>query len=112
MNFELTDEQRMWRQSVHDFSANEVRPMAAELDEKAEFNAKAVSKMAPMGLLGLNIPEEFGGAGVDTVSSAIAIEELGWSCGGTALSIAAHNSLCCAPIAMFGSQGQKQRWLP
>jgi alkylation response protein AidB-like acyl-CoA dehydrogenase len=68
--------------------------------------------MGPLGLLGLNIPEEFGGAGVDTISAAIAIEELGWACGGTALSIAAHNSLCCAPIAMFGSKAQKQRWLP
>ncbi|MGD8759140.1 MAG: acyl-CoA dehydrogenase family protein [Anaerolineales bacterium] len=112
MNFELTDEQRMWRQSVHDFCANEVRPAAAEMDTNSEFNAKAVAKMGPLGLLGLNIPEEFGGAGVDTISAAIAIEELGWACGGTALSIAAHNSLCCAPIAMFGNQEQKQRWLP
>ncbi len=112
MDFELTEEQRMWRHAVHDFCAQEVKPRAAELDARAEFNAEAVSKMGPLGLLGLNIPEEYGGAGVDAISAAIAIEELGWACGGTALSIAAHNGLGCAPIAQFGSEAQKQRWLP
>jgi alkylation response protein AidB-like acyl-CoA dehydrogenase len=89
-----------------------VRPSAAELDVRAEFNEKAVRKMAPLGLLGLMIPEEYGGAGVDAVSAAIAIEELGWADGGTALSIAAHNGLGCAPIALFGTEAQKRRWLP
>ncbi len=112
MDFELTEEQRMWRQAVHDFCAKEVKPRAAELDAAAEFNAVAVSKMGPLGLLGLNIPETHGGAGVDSISATIAIEELGWACGGTALSIAAHNGLGCAPIALFGSDEQKRRWLP
>lgn len=112
MDFELTDEQRMWRQVVHEFCLQEVKPQAAELDARAEFNAEAVGKMAPLGLLGLNIPEEYGGAGVDAISAAIAIEELGWACGGTALSIAAHNGLGCEPIASFGSEAQRRRWLP
>jgi alkylation response protein AidB-like acyl-CoA dehydrogenase len=112
MDFELNDEQRMWRLAVHDFCAQEVRPLAAELDAKAEFNEKAVKKMGPLGLLGLVIPEEYGGAGVDAISGAIAIEELGWADGGTALSIAAHNGLGCAPIVLFGSEEQKRRWLP
>ena len=112
MDFELTDEQRMWRQAVHDFCTQEVQPRAAELDARGEFNAAAVAKMGPLGLLGLNIPEEYGGAGVDAISAAIAIEELGWACGGTALSVAAHNGLGCAPIARFGSEAQKRRWLP
>jgi alkylation response protein AidB-like acyl-CoA dehydrogenase len=68
--------------------------------------------MAPLGLLGLNIPEDLGGAGVDTVGAALAIEELGWACGGTALSAAAHNGLGCSPIALFGTDEQKKRWLP
>jgi alkylation response protein AidB-like acyl-CoA dehydrogenase len=68
--------------------------------------------MGPLGLLGLNIPEEFGGAGVDAISAAIAIEELGWGCGSTALAIAAHNGLGCAPIAMYGSDELKNRFLP
>ena len=112
MNFELSDEQRMWRQAVHEFCAAEVKPHAAEMDARSEFNASAVEKMAPLGLLGLNVPEELGGAGVDPVSAAIAIEELGWACGGTALSVAAHNGLACSPIALFGSESQKRRWLP
>lgn len=112
MNFDLTEEQRMWRDAVHDFVAREVKPKAHEVDEKAEFNWHAVRKMAPLGLLGLNIPEEFGGAGVDAVSAAIAIIELGWGCGSTALAIAAHNGLGTAPIALFGTPEQKQTWLP
>ncbi len=112
MDFELTQEKRLWRETVHEFCAREVRPSAAEMDARSEFNAAAVRKMAPLGLLALNIPEEYGGSGVDAVSAAIAIEELGWACGGTALSIAAHNGLGCAPIALFGTAEQKQRWLP
>lgn len=112
MDFELTEEQRMWRQTVHDFCERELRPHAAEMDEKAEFNSGAVAKMGRLGLLGLNVAEEHGGTGLDAISGAIAIEELGWACGGTALSIAAHNSLGCAPISLFGSEEQKQQWLP
>ncbi len=92
MDFDLTDEQRMWREAVHDFVEREVKPKAHEVDEKARFNWEAVRKMGPLGLLGLNVPEEYGGAGVDAVSAAIAIEELGWGCGSTALAIGAHRS--------------------
>ncbi len=112
MEFELTEEQKLWRQTVHQFCAAEVRPHAAEMDAQATFNRQAVAKMGPLGLLGLEIPEQYGGAGVDAVSGAIALEELGWACGGTALSIAAHNSLGCAPIARYGSEEQMRRWLP
>lgn len=111
MNFDLTDEQRMWRDAVHDFVSREVKPKAHEVDENAEFNWPAVRKMGPLGLLGLNVPEEYGGAGVDAVGAAIAIEELGWGCGSTALALAAHNGLGCAPIALFGDEEQKQRFL-
>jgi alkylation response protein AidB-like acyl-CoA dehydrogenase len=112
MDFDLNDEQRMWREAVHDFVAHEVKPWAHEVDEEARFNEGAVRKMAPLGLLGLNIPEAYGGAGVDPVSAAIAIEELGWGCGSTALAVAAHNGLACAPIALFGSEEQKRTILP
>jgi alkylation response protein AidB-like acyl-CoA dehydrogenase len=112
MNFDLTDEQRMWRTTVHDFVAREVKPKAHEVDENSEFNWPAVRKMGPLGMLGLNIPEEYGGAGVDAVSAAIAIEELGWGCGSTALAIAAHNGLGTSPIVLFGTQEQKQQYLP
>ena len=112
MNFDLSEEQRMWRDVVHDFVSREVKPKARQVDEEGQFNWEAAHKMGPLGLLGLNVPEEYGGAGVDAVSAAIAIEELGWGCGSTALAIAAHNGLGCAPVALFGSQAQKERFLP
>jgi alkylation response protein AidB-like acyl-CoA dehydrogenase len=112
MNFELSSEQRMWQEAVHDFVAREVQPLAHEVDEQERFNTRAVRKMGPLGLLGLAAPEEYGGAGVDAVSAAIAIEELGWGCGSTALAIAAHNGLGCAPIANFGTPAQKAAILP
>ena len=112
MNFDLNEEQRMWQSAVHDFVAREVKPKAHEVDEQACFNWDAVHKMGPLGLLGLNVAEEYGGAGVDAVSAAIAIEELGWGCGSTALSIAAHNGLGCAPINLYGSPELKQHFLP
>lgn len=112
MDFTETDEQRLWRQTVHDFCAQELKPQAAEMDSKAQFNAEAVRKMGPLGLLGMNIPEDYGGAGIGAVSGTMALEELGWACGGTALSVAAHNGLCCAAIAAFGDESQRQRWLP
>jgi alkylation response protein AidB-like acyl-CoA dehydrogenase len=112
MNFDLTEEQRMWQEAVHDFVRREVKPKAHEIDEEARFNWEATRKMGPLGLLGLNIDEEYGGAGVDPLSAAIAIEELGWGCGSTALAISAHNGLGCAPITLFGTVEQKQRFLP
>jgi alkylation response protein AidB-like acyl-CoA dehydrogenase len=112
MDFQLNDEQRMWQQAVHDFCATEVKSQAAEKDKTASVNLNAIKKMGPLGLLGMNIPEEYGGSNVDSVSAAIAIMELGWACGGTALSIAAHNSLACHPIEKYGSDVQKQEWLP
>ena len=112
MDFNLNEEQRMWQKAVHDFVSNEVKPQAAELAEANELNWQALRKMGPFGLLGLNIPEVYGGAGVDSISAAIAIEELGWADGGTALVVAAHNGLGCAPVAMFGNEAQKQKYLP
>ena len=112
MDFDLNEEQRMWKKAVHDFVAAEVQPKAREVDETGEFNWAAVRKMGPMGLLGLSVPEEFGGAGVDAISAAIAIEEIGWACGSTALAMAAHNGLGTAPIVKYGSDELKKKWLP
>ncbi len=112
MDFGLNEEQRLWQKIVHDFVAAEVQPWARDADEMGEFNWPAVHKMKQMGLLGLNIPEEYGGAGVDAISAAIAIEELGWACGSTALAIAAHNGLGTTPIILYGSEDLKRKWLP
>jgi alkylation response protein AidB-like acyl-CoA dehydrogenase len=112
MNFDLTEEQRMWQEVVHDFVSREVKTRANHVDEAEEFNKEAARKMGNIGLLGLNIEQEYGGAGVDAISAAIAIEELGWGCGSTALALAAHNGLGCAPITIFGNEDQKERFLP
>jgi alkylation response protein AidB-like acyl-CoA dehydrogenase len=112
MYFELTEEQRELRHVVHDFVAQELRPMARHTDETGEFNWTAVRKMGPLGLLGTEIPEEYGGAALDAISAAIVVEELGWGCGSTALAIAAHNALALSPINRYGTEEQKLRWLP
>ena len=111
MDFYLNEEQRMWQAAVHDFVDKEVKSKAKEVDETGEFNWAAVKKMSQLGLLALNIPEEYGGPGVDAVSAAIAIEELGWGCGSTALAVAAHNGLGTTPLALWGSETLKQRYL-
>ncbi len=111
MDFDLSAEQQMWREAVRDFCDREVKPRARHVDETGEFNWEAARKMAPLGLLGLNAPEEYGGAGVDAVSAAIAIEELGRACGSTGLAIAAHNGLASAPIAKWGTPAQKEQFL-
>jgi alkylation response protein AidB-like acyl-CoA dehydrogenase len=92
--------------------AKELKPMARETDATGEFNWTAVKKMGPIGLLGLEVPEAYGGAQVDAISAAIAIEELGWGCGSTALAISAHNGLALGPIVKYGSEAQKEKWLP
>ncbi len=112
MDFQLSEEQLMFRDMVREFAEKELKPRARHTDEAAEFNADAVKKMGPLGLLGLSVPEEYGGAGVDAVSAALAIEQIGWGCGSTGLAIEAHNELGCAPIVMFGTEEQKRRWLP
>lgn len=111
MDFKLSEEQRMWQESIHAFVAKEVKPKARFVDETASFNWDAVHKMGPLGLLGLFVPEAYGGSEMDAISSAIAMEELGWACGSTALSIAAHNGLGCAALALFGSHELKVRYL-
>lgn len=112
MNFQLNEEQQMWRDAVHKFVEKEVKPHAAELSEKGELNWTALQKMGEIGILGITIDEEFGGSGVDAISAAIAIEELGWADGGTALTVAAHTGLGCAPVNNFGNPEQKEMYLP
>jgi len=111
VDFQLTEEQQMFREAVRAFAEKELKPRARYVDEHAEFNWEAVRKMGPLGLLGLTTPEEYGGPGVDAVSATIAIEEIGRGCGSTGLAVAAHNGLCCAPLARFGTHEQKEGWL-
>lgn len=112
MNFDLNEEQTAWKKSVHDFVAKVVKPKAREVDETESFNWDAVRKGGPLGLLGMSISEVYGGSNVDSISSAIAMEELGWGCGSTALAFTAHNGLGTAPLSLYGTEEIKSKWLP
>ncbi len=108
----LTDEQKMIREMVRDFAENEVKPVAAEIDENERFPEENIKKMAELGLMGITYPEEYGGSGMDTVSYAIAVEELSRVCASTGITLAAHISLGVAPIYLFGTEEQKQKYMP
>lgn len=112
MDFALNEEQRLYQRAVRDFAQNELAPYAAEVDEKQELRWEAIAQMPRLGLTGLQVPEEYGGAGLDSVSAAIAIEEVSRACGSTGLAVAAHNGLCCAPLVRWGTEAQKARYLP
>src|SRR5258706_7726354 len=112
MDFELNQEQKMYQRAVRDFCEGEIKPYAAEVDQTGELRWAAIRKMPNLGLTGLQVPEEYGGAGLDGVSAAIALEEVGRACGSTGLSLAAHNGLCCGPIVKWGPDAQKHKYLP
>ncbi|MEJ2554942.1 MAG: acyl-CoA dehydrogenase family protein [Anaerolineae bacterium] len=112
MDFQLNEEQQMVRQMARDFAEKELKPRAAETDESGHLPIEVIKKMAPLGLLGLPVPEEYGGPGIDSISAAIVIEEIGRACGSTGLSIAAHNGLGLWPIVAFGTEAQKRHWIP
>ena len=112
MNYELTEEQELLRRTVRDFSESKVAPVAEELDREERFPYELVQEMAELGLMGIPIPEEYGGAGADTVSYAIAIEELTRIDSSVAITAAAHTSLGTMPIYLYGSEEQKQEWVP
>jgi short/branched chain acyl-CoA dehydrogenase len=112
LNFELSDEQELIRRTVREFAETKVAPVAEELDREARFPYELVAELGELGLMGLPIPEEFGGAGGDTVSYAIAIEELTRIDSSVAITVAAHTSLGTMPILLFGNEEQKREWLP
>jgi len=111
MDFKLTEEQRMIRNTVREFAQAEVAPRAREVDETGRFPRENFARMAELGLMGLPIPEKYGGAGADTISYALAVEEISAACGSTGLTYAAHVSLVCNPLYYFGSEAQKQKYL-
>ena len=112
MEFELTEEQQMIRRMVREFAEKEIRPIAREIDARGEFPWEVIRKMAGLGLLGLPIPEQYGGSGADTVSYAIAVEEVSRVSGSIGITMAAHTSLGLYPLYRFGSEEQKKQYLP
>jgi short-chain 2-methylacyl-CoA dehydrogenase len=112
MNFDLTDEQREIQRLVRDFAEGEVKPVAEELDREKRFPYEIVAKLGELGLMGIPYPEEYGGGGADNLSYALAIEELTRADSSVAITVAAHTSLGTWPIYAFGSDEQKETWLP
>ncbi len=112
MNFELTEEQNLIRDMVRTFAENEVAPSAADRDEQEHFDRDLMfARLADLGLTGIVFPEEYGGAGADYLSYAIAVEELSRVCASTGVTLSAHLSLCANPIYLFGSEEQKKKYL-
>jgi short-chain 2-methylacyl-CoA dehydrogenase len=112
MNLDLGTEHELVRSTVREFALQRVAPVAEELDREERFPYELVAELAELGLMGMTIPEEFGGAGSDTLAYAIAIEELTRVDSSVAITVAAHHSLGTLPIYLFGSDEQKRRWLP
>jgi short/branched chain acyl-CoA dehydrogenase len=112
VNYELSEEHQLLRRTVRDFAESRVAPVAAELDRESRFPYELVAEMAELGLMGIPIPEQYGGAGADTVSYAIAVEELTRIDSSVAITMAAHTSLGTMPIYLFGNDAQKDEWLP
>jgi alkylation response protein AidB-like acyl-CoA dehydrogenase len=112
MNFDLTEEQKMIRDTVRDFAEREIKPVAKELDEKAEFSVDLTRKMGELGLFGMYLPEQYGGQGLDHLSYIIAVEEIARVDGSQAATLAAHNSLGIGPLFYYGNEEQKMRYLP
>jgi alkylation response protein AidB-like acyl-CoA dehydrogenase len=110
--FELTDTQKMIRDTVREFAKKNLAPRAEELDKTGEFPMKSFKEMAELGLTGIPVPEDLGGAGADILSQILAIEEIAKACGSTALTLAAHVSLGTMPIVDFGNDDQKRRYVP
>lgn len=112
MNFELTEEQELIRQTVRDFAEREIKPLAQELDEKGSFSPEVTKKIGELGLFGMYLPEKYGGQGLDTLSYIIAVEEIARVDGSQAATLAAHNSLGIGPLYYYGNEEQKMKYLP
>ncbi|MGZ5307889.1 MAG: acyl-CoA dehydrogenase family protein, partial [Solirubrobacterales bacterium] len=112
MDFGLTDEQRLLRDTVRDFARNEVAPVAEELDSTKSFPFELVAKMGELGLMGIPFPEDYGGGGGDSLSYALAVEELARIDSSVCITLAAHTSLGTMPIHLWGTDEQKSEWLP
>ncbi len=112
MDFTLTKSQELFQQMITAFAENEVKPLAAEIDEEERFPEETVKKMCDTGLMGITIPTQYGGAGGDQIMYTMAVEELSKVCGTTGVILSAHTSLGVAPILEFGTEEQKQKYLP
>ncbi len=112
MDFSLTEEQKLIQKTAREFAAREVEPIAAEIDATGRVPIENFRKMGELGLLGLLVPEEYGGSGADTVSFVLAVEEISKACASTGAMMAIHNGVVCLPLLLFGTEEQKRKYLP
>lgn len=112
MNFHFNEEEREIIDMLRDFALKEVAPIAAEVDENEQFPEETWHKLAEMGMMGVSFPEKYGGAGLSYMTYIGVCEELAKHCATTSVMVSAHTSLCCWPIAEFGTEKQKQKYLP
>jgi butyryl-CoA dehydrogenase len=111
MHFDLSEDQRMIREAAREFAEKEIKPIAAKMDEEAEFPAGIVAKLGELGFMGMMVPEEYGGAAMDSVSYAISVEEISRADAGIGVAMSVNNSLACQPILDFGNEDQKKKYL-
>ena len=112
MDFKWNDEQQLMQTMFREFVDKEIRPIAAELDEQERFPSELIPKMGEIGMFGIPIAEDYGGVGMGTLEYVMAVEEISKACGSTGVTVSAHTSLCCWPIEHFGTEEQKQKYLP
>ena len=112
MDFNLSREHQLVRKMMAEFTENEVKPIAAETDKTSQYPRENIEKLFDLGVMGMCVPKEYGGAGADPLASAICIEELSKQCASTGDIVATHNGLCCDPIITHGTEAQKAKYLP
>lgn len=112
MNFTLSKEHALLQTMYRSFAQNEVKPLAQEIDEQERFPVETIEKLGRCGFMGIPFPKEYGGQGADSLAYIMAVEELSKVCGTTGVIVSAHTSLCCQPIFSFGTEAQKQKYLP
>ena len=111
MHFELTEQQRMIKDAAADFAAREIAPIAAQIDAEERFPAEVVAKMGELGFMGMNVPEQYGGAGLDTICYIVAMEEISKACASCGVIMSVNNSLVCWPLETYASEDQMERFL-
>ena len=111
MQFEFNEQQRMIRDMARDFAAREIAPIAAEIDEQEKFPAEVIRKMGELGFMGMNVPEQYGGAGLDSLCYILAMEEISKACASCGVIMSVNNSLVCWPLETYGTDEQKAQWL-
>ena len=112
MDFTLDKKHEMARDLYRDFAQNEVKPLAQEIDEEERFPRETFDKFARYGFMGIPVPKEYGGQGCDVLTYIMCVEEMAKVCGTTAVALSAHTSLCIDPIMTYGTEEQKQKYLP